>query len=190
MAQNNDLNFNSLPTFEKLFDDYYTMLCVIACDIVKNKQVAEELVDEVFVNLWFKRDSIQVYKSIRAYLIKSVQNRCFNWLEQSKHERLICTNEYEISIFDSIKWSDDYPLGNLLEKELQNVIQKSVEALPAQCKTIFLLNRDQELTYQEISIQLNISVNTVKTQMKIALSKLRDALQDYLPLLLFLIISR
>jgi RNA polymerase sigma-70 factor, ECF subfamily len=190
MPENKELRLTSLSTFEKLFDDYYIILCVIACDIVKSKNLAEEIVDEVFISLWQKRESILIYKSIRAYLVKSVQNRCFNWLEQTKTERSILTNINEISVYDAIRWSDDYPLGNLLEKELQKIIQQSINALPEQCRNIFLLSRDKELTYEEISIQLNISVNTVKTQMKIALSKLREALKDYLPLLLLLIMAK
>jgi RNA polymerase sigma-70 factor, ECF subfamily len=190
MSENNELRLSSLSAFEKLFDDYYIILCVIARDIVKNKRIAEEIVDEVFVDLWLKRDSILIYKSIRAYLVKSVHNRCFNWLEQTKTERLILTNKNEISVYDAIKWSDDYPLGKLLEKELQKIIQESIDDLPKQCRNIFLLSRDNELTYEGISSELNISVNTVKTQIKIALSKLRLALHDYLPLLLLLIIFK
>lgn len=190
MPDNTEIRLNSLSAFEKLFDDYYAMLCLIAGDILKNKQLAEEIVDEVYVTLWQKRDSIQINKSIRAYLVKSVQNRCFNWLDQTKTERLLFSNSVETSQYDSIRWSDDYPLGNLLEQELQKVIQESVESLPEQCRTVFLLSRDRELTYDEIAAHLNISVNTVKTQMKIALSKLREALQEYLPVLLLFILSK
>jgi RNA polymerase sigma-70 factor, ECF subfamily len=184
MLGNKGLQLASLNTFKKLFDDYYSMLCLVAYDIIKNKQLAEEIVDEVFINLWLKRESIEVYKSIRAYLVKSVQNRCINWLAQTKAERLLTDNTFDVNSYDFVNWSEDYPLGNLLIKELQGKIEESIKTLPDQCRNIFLLSRNGELSYEEIASQLSISVNTVKTQMKIALSKLRDSLRDYLPLFL------
>ncbi|MDD4192880.1 MAG: RNA polymerase sigma-70 factor [Mangrovibacterium sp.] len=183
-------SFNALVPFEELFDKYYAMLCLIACDLVKNKQLAEEIVDEVFVHLWLKRESIDIQKSIRAYLIKSVQNRCMDWFQQTKAERLIIDNKFDISDHDMIRWSDDYPLGNLLVRELEDIVSQSIAALPERCREIFLLSRNEELTYEEIASKLSITINTVKTQMKIALSKLREALSDYLPIISSLVIQQ
>jgi RNA polymerase sigma-70 factor, ECF subfamily len=190
MPESEDLRLTSLSTFEKLFDNYYSMLCLVAYDMVKNKQLAEEIVDEVFVVLWQKRESIIIYKSIRAYLVKSVQNSCNNWFEHTKTERSVITNKFDVSTYDLLRWSDDYPLGNLLVKELQKKIDESIEALPDQCRKIFLLSRNEELNYEEIANRLSITVNTVKTQIKIALSKLREALQDYLPLILLFVFCK
>jgi len=187
MPEDEGFRINNLTTFRKLFDDHYSMLCLVAFDMIKNKQLAEEIVDEVFMNLWLKRESLEINKSIRAYLIKSVQNRCINWLEETKKERLVMDHKFDIYKYDLVKWSDDYPLGNLLTNELQEKIDESIKALPDQCKNIFLLSRNEGLNYEEIASQLSISVNTVKTQMKIALSRLRESLQEYLPLILFLI---
>jgi len=190
MTENKDLRLTSLRTFEKLFEQYYSMLCLVAYDLIKSKHIAEEIVDEVYINLWQKREQIEINKSIRAYLVKSVQNRCYNWFEQTKTERLVMTREKDISSFEPILWGDDYPLGKILEAELRNSINTAIDNLPEQCRAIFLLSRNKELTYEEISTKLSISVNTVKTQMKIALAKLREALKDYLPILLLLFSTR
>jgi RNA polymerase sigma-70 factor (ECF subfamily) len=80
-------------------------------------------------------------------------------------------------------------LGCLYEKELASLIQEAVKSLPEQCRKIFLLSRDEELTYEEISQRLNISVNTIKTQIKIALAKLREWLKDYLPALILALLN-
>lgn len=184
MDESPTLRLNSLNTFEKLFDSYYSMLCLVAYDMVKSKHLAEEIVDDVFFNLWQKRESIEINKSIRAYLVRSVKNRSLNWLEQTKTERMVMANAHDISIYDEILWDNEYPLGNLLEKELRVKVADAIETLPEQCRKIFLLNRDGELTYEEIAQKLSISANTVKTQIKIALSKLREALGEYLPFLL------
>jgi RNA polymerase sigma-70 factor, ECF subfamily len=187
MLENDGFRITSLTTFKKFFDDYYSMLCLVAFDMIKNKQLAEEIVDEVFLNLWLKRESLEINKSVRAYLIKSVQNRCINWLEETKKERSVIDYKFDIYKYDLVKWSEDYPLGNLLTKELQKKIDESIEALPDQCRNIFLLSRNQGLNYEEIASRLSISINTVKTLMKLALSKLRESLQEYLPLILFIL---
>lgn len=190
MNQEQDLRLNSLATFEKLFNNYYSMLCLVAYDLVKSRHLAEEIVDEVFVAVWQKRDEIKINQSIRAYLVKSVKNRCINWFEQTKAERMVMTNVADISVYDSILWNDDYPLGKLLEQELRNSINESIDALPEHCRQIYQLSRNEDLTYEEIASRLNISVNTVKTQMKIALAQLRKALNDYLPFLFVCFFNR
>lgn len=181
-------NDGNLRIFKSYFDDYYSMLCLVACDMVRSKQLAEEIVDEVFLNLWSKSETLNTINSVRAYLIKSVQNRCINWLEETKRERLIIDHKFDIYKYDLVKWSEDYPLGNLLTAELQKKVDESVAVLPDQCRNIFLLSRNEGLNYEGIASRLSISVNTVKTQMKIALSKLRESLQEYLPLLIFLLL--
>lgn len=190
MSESLDFRLNSLTTFEKLFDSYYSMLCLVAYDMVKNKHLAEEIVDDVFFNLWQKRNSIEINKSIRAYLVRSVKNRSINWLEQTKTERLLMATATDISTYEEILWDNNYPLGNLLEKELRSSINESINALPEQCRKIFLLNRNDDLTYEEIAEKLSISVNTIKTQMKIALAKLRESLSDYLPMLFMILMGK
>lgn len=174
----------NLSDFSKLYSDYYVLLCTIADQYLKDKYLAEEVVGEVFLNYWEKYNNITISTSVKAYLVRSVQNRCLNYLEHSKvKERLKQKIETESAML-GIAESNDYPLGSLYEMELTTLIKQAMNSLPEQCRKIFLLSRDEELTYEEISQQLNISVNTIKTQIKIALSKLRERLKDYLPALI------
>ncbi len=174
----------NLSDFSKLYSDYYVLLCTIADQYLKDKYLAEEVVGEVFLNYWEKYNNITISTSVKAYLVRSVQNRCLNYIEHSKVEkRLKQTIETESAMLN-IAESNDYPLGSLYEVELTSLIKQAMNSLPEQCLKIFLLSRDEELTYEEISQRLNISVNTIKTQIKIALSKLRESLKDYLPALI------
>ena len=169
-----------LSAYESLFHDYYVMLSIIAKSFVKNNELAEELVNDVFVKIWERREFFLINTSLRAYLAKSVQNRCINYLRQNRKKTNLREPLTENMNYEMLRWSDDYPLDKLMEKELADDIEKSVAKLPERCRQIFLLSRDKGLQYDQIAENLNISVNTVKAQMKIALSKLREYLREYL----------
>lgn len=177
---NDGVSKGNLEDFSNLYSNYYVLLCTIADKYLKDKYLAEEIVGDVFLKYWEKYNEIIITTSVKAYLVRSVQNRCINYLEHNKVKQKI---ENESTLF-GLAESDDYPLGSLYEKELASLINQAMNALPEQCRKIFLLSRDEELTYEEISQRLNISVNTIKTQIKIALSKLREWLKDYLPALM------
>jgi RNA polymerase sigma-70 factor, ECF subfamily len=170
--------------FSRLYNDYYVLLCTIADQYLKDKFLAEEVVGDVFLHYWEKYDEITITTSCKAYLVRAVQNRCLNHIEHGKVEEKIKQKIETESTLLGLAESSDYPLGSLYEKELASLIYQSMNSLPDQCRKIFMLSRDEGLTYEEISQKLNISVNTTKTQMKIALSKLRGLLKDYLPVIL------
>jgi RNA polymerase sigma-70 factor, ECF subfamily len=172
------IRMGDLTTFEQLFNDYYNYLCYVAIEFVKEKHIAEEIVSDVFFALWEKRESIQINISLSAYLIRAVKNRCINYSLHCKAEQRFKQTITERLIQNSS--TDGYPMGGLITNELTVLIKKSIDNLPEQCRQVFLLSRDEELKYEEIAERLNISINTVKTQMKIALSKLRVSLKDYL----------
>ncbi len=179
----------TLDDFSKLYSDYYVLLCTIADHYLKDKYLAEEIVGDVFLNFWEKYNDITITSSLKAYLVRAVQNRCVNYIEHLKVEQKIKQKIEAESVLLGLAESSDYPLGCLYEKELASLIQEAVKSLPEQCRKIFLLSRDEELTYEEISQRLNISVNTIKTQIKIALAKLREWLKDYLPALILALLN-
>jgi RNA polymerase sigma-70 factor (ECF subfamily) len=180
-----DLQHGDLFAFEKLYEKYYTFLCLIAGQIVKNPDDAEEIVSDVFVKLWSLKEKPEITTSIKAYLIRAVRNTSLNYLERSK-----ISNKLSESINNAdlqlLAWDSDYPLGQLYEKEVLEILDQGINKLPDNCREIFLLSRNEDLKYSDIAVKQGISVNTVKTQMKIALSRLRDSLKDYLAILLIL----
>lgn len=181
----NGIRIGNLNTFEELFNNYYNYLCFVAFGFVKEKYIAEEIVSDVFFTLWKKRDTIQINTSISAYLIRSVKNRCINYRQQCKSEQRF--NQAITEKMNQYSSYDEYPIRGLLINELSALIFKSIDNLPEQCRQTFLLSRDKNMKYEEIAQQLNISINTVKTQMKIALSKLRVSLKDYMVIIFFFI---
>ena len=175
--------------FRDLFGLYYVPLCYYARKFKLDTNEAEEVVQRIFLKLWENRDRILVEKSISAYLYQSVRNQSINFLKQKlvssknqkKYERkLRCAN-----LFDVI--SEENGSSVLLAQELEGQINSAIEALPEKCREIFLLSRKDNLSIKEIAEKLNISVNTVQTQISIALAKLRNILSPYITVLIIVI---
>lgn len=174
--------------FEKLFKTHYRNLCLFAEFYVREKVMAEEIVGNFFLKFWEKRKDIDIKGSVKSYFYKSTYNQCIKYLEHLKvmkkyetYARNMLENKELLS-----PSSENYPLANLISKEIVNDIEKAIAGLPEKCREIFCLCRFDEMSYQDVSVKLNISVNTVRTQMSRALSKLRESLKDYLPILLLL----
>lgn len=169
--------------FESLFNAYYSQLFNYAREILKDRDAAEEVVEDSFLRLWENRGHIHIETSIRAYLYRSVYNRCLNHLKHLKVRdkyRLYFTHhvtnpEYEAS------YSFDFPLSRLVNKELEKMIGEAIGKLPSRCREIFIMSRVEEMKHEKIAEKLGISQNTVKTQISRALSKLREELKEAFP---------
>ena len=170
--------------FSRLFDDYYTALCFFANKYLSDMDGARSLVQQVFIDLWMKREKIFVNYSVKSYLYKTVKNRCIDVLRKE-------INSSEIS--ESIENMNHTPFRDLVEEaELNERINASVNQLPEKCREIFMLCRFEGLQYSEIAERLGISVKTVEMQMGIALKKLRKCLSDYqmINLLVFILAKK
>ena len=167
--------------FEVLFREYYPRLCGFANKFIANSAESEEIVQEVFLNIWKKRDQLNLSAEIKPYLFKSVQNLCFNFLEHRK----VVDNYYSVIEVVYKNHAEDFnTYESVLYAEFQTKADAAIEALPDQCRKIFQLSRQDGLKYHEIAEKLGISVKTVETQMSRALSKLKIELKDYLAVLL------
>lgn len=175
-------------SFEILFNNYYKRLCAYAATFVYQNNLAEDIVSEVFLRMWEKRETINIHHSVSSYLFQSVKNSCINFLNREKN-RKYTVSENEVALLElKMKYpiSDKYPLMDLLGQELEKKIRDEIEKLPQQCRDIFVMSRIEELSHKEIAKKLEISENTVKVQIYRALSKLRVGLKDYLPLIFML----
>ncbi len=180
---------SDVQAYEILFKEYYKFLCSFAYGHVKQRHMAEEIVEEFFVDIWKNRQKLYITTSVRSYFISSIHNRCLNYLQREKPKFI---SAHDISyLIDKEGTVGDKLIAteapSLLINELENELAKAIEKLPKNCKEIFILSRYQDLSYEDISAKLYISVNTVKTQIKIALSKLREDLKDYIAVLLLII---
>lgn len=174
--------------FEHIFKSYYSNLCIFAEHYVKEKHMAEEIVGNVFLNLWEKRNIIQINGSFKSYIYGSVHNHSIKYLEHLKV--MLKYKDYAENVLknkEMLAPSSGYPLANLISKEVTGEIEKAINDLPEKCKEVFCLSRFEDMSYEEISKKLNISLNTVRTQITRALQKLRETLKDHLPLYIIIL---
>lgn len=157
--------------FSELFDGYYSALCLFASKYLYDLDLSRSLVQQVFIDLWMKREKISISTSAKSYLYTAVKNRCIDVLRKEK---------VTTAISETVENFNQTPFRNFIEEaELADRINTSINQLPEKCRKIFLLCRFEGLKYSEIAEKLGISVKTVEMQMGIALKKLRDRLSDY-----------
>ncbi len=181
----------NILAFEKLFKTYYKNLCLFAEYYVREKTMAEEIVGSFFLKLWEKRKNIEIKDSVKSYFYKSIHNQSLKYLEHLK-----VMKKYEdyartmLEMKELLSYSsENHPLANLISREIVQDIEKAVNRLPEKCREVFCLCRFENMSYEDIAGKLNISVNTVRTQMSRALAKLRESLKDYLPLFLLILFN-
>ena len=175
--------------FRFIFDKYYDFLCMVADSYLRDEYISETIVGDIIYNLWEIKDNIDIKYFLRSYLVRSVKNRCINYLQQEYIQREISINQYEdkAAIEELFFIENKHPLESLLEQELENKINSIINELSPECRAVFKMSRFDGMKYEEIASELNISVNTVKYHMKNALGKLRLELKDYiLSILVFL----
>jgi len=172
-----------------IFERYYESLCLYAESILKNHQIAEEIVEDIFIHIWVHASETPIVDSVRNYLFRSTHNNCLKYLNKLKTERKIFDNkDYTFTDHEILhSLQVNYPIADMIAAELEIKAAEILEALPGQCKEIYALNRFENLSYAEIAAKFNITVGTVKTQMSRAFQKFRQGLKEFLPLLLLFV---
>ncbi|MGD8780043.1 MAG: RNA polymerase sigma-70 factor [Ignavibacteria bacterium] len=170
-------------SYKVLFEKYYPALVRFVYLYVKDEDIAEELVQEFFVQFWIKREQIKINTSVKSYFYKALRNRALNYKRDEKDDLSINSDLHLIDDVQSKQYNDQLDL-QLLEAQ----VKSAVDSLPEKCKKIFRLSRENNLTYKEIAERMNISQKTVEAQVGIALKKLREKLQPIINSLISLIV--
>lgn len=168
-----------ISAFETIFNKFYVYLCLLSEHIVRNQHDAEEIVSDVFMKVWNIREKLEITTSLKAYLIRAVYNASLNHIESNKFRKEL-TQSISDSDSELLIWDNNYPLGQLFEKEILEALDQGINSLPDACRQVFILSRNENMKYSDIARSQGISVNTVKTQMKIAMLRLRETLKDFL----------
>jgi RNA polymerase sigma-70 factor (family 1) len=163
---------------EKAFTDLYghfsQKLYQFAKAITRSPEMAEEVIEDVFVNLWSNRRRMSAIDNLTVYLYVAVKNRSLNAVSK-KAAALVRSPFNELDI--EINYSSADPYSLLVTSEMMQKMRQAIEALPPRCKMVFKLVREDGLKYKEVSDILNISINTIDVQMAIAIKKICTAMQ-------------
>ncbi|MDR2680140.1 MAG: RNA polymerase sigma-70 factor [Tannerella sp.] len=165
--------------YKYLYDHHYAILCRIAYEFLKDDFLAQSVADDLIMHIYENRESLTITSPIRTYLVRAVKNRCINHLQLEREKKEISFSALEKPCPD-LPDADEYPLANLIEREMEDEVKNAVNKLPAECRVVFEKSRFEGKSYQEIASDLNISVNTVKYHIKNALATLRKNLAEYL----------
>ena len=168
--------------FSDIYITYYSKLIRFAKEYVGINEDAENIVQDIFLRIWERQDTIHLIENMNAYLFRLVKNKCLDYLKYKlsteKYNKTI-QDAFEVEMSLKIQSLDRFEDSIVSGKNMEDIVNDAINSLPPKCREIFLLSRVEGLKYREISEKFNISVNTVENQMGIALKKLRIKLKDY-----------
>lgn len=159
--------------FKDLYRQYFVKLYRFATSLVHCNETAEEIVHDVLINLWKKRNTFTEIENLNTYLYVSVKNLSLNHL---RNERKYLYEDIE-TIFNENSYITVDPESVMISKEGVNTLNGFINNLPARCKLIFRLIKEDGLKYKEVAVLLNLSVKTVENQLAIALKKISESIQ-------------
>jgi RNA polymerase sigma-70 factor (ECF subfamily) len=170
--------------FEILFKEYFKPLSVYAKKYLNDLDLAQDLVQEVFVKFYEQRTTLTVHTSVKALLYQSVKNRCLDYIRSQQTRTAHHDNILHLSGGNDID-AVDY----MEQVELEERVYKAIADLPEQCQLIFKLSRLEGKRNQEIADELNLSKRTVETQISNALKRLRKDIFSYIKLLIVMVLG-
>lgn len=167
--------------FNVMYGLYRPKLFVIVNSYIPSREDAEEIVHDVLVKLWVKKEALKIHSNFTAYVYSMTRNACLDYLRTRKN-RL----SKEMTLEQQEFWLNhgalaDDAASTILSEELETLVDAAIGQLPEKCKRVFVKSRMEGLSHQEISKQLQISPKTVENHITRALTQFRVALKDYLP---------
>ncbi len=158
--------------FELIYKKYYVILYHIIIKMTGDKVVTEDIIHDVFIKIWNQRKKLNIHGSVKSYLIKSCINTTINFLNHQQNKNEIPLEEYALTDIDN---NDTYQ--DTLDKQyIKKRMRQEINHLPTMCKTVFILNRFEKMSYKEIAKYLGISVKTVDNHLWKAVTHLRKKL--------------
>lgn len=177
--------------FENIYIAHYSRMKRFAQEYVIREEEAENIVQDVFLDLWEQNFLLLSHTNLFAYLFTAVKSKCIDFL---RHKTVVQKTQDKLQYdyiealqmkFHSLEAFDEQLFS---EPDIETIIQNAIDSLPKKCREIFVLNKIEGKKQKIIAQELNISINTVESQMAIAYKKLKELLKDYIPLLIFLFI--
>jgi RNA polymerase sigma-70 factor (ECF subfamily) len=160
--------------FRELYEDYQGRIFLFAYRFTKSKEAAEEIVQEVFVKLWEKREQIRIEKNFAGYLFRVTRNLIIDGLKRAALDKKV-----QQRIYSHMQVLRNPVADELLSKEMERLHQQAINALSEQRRAVYLLSREEELSYAEIAEKLGISKNTVRNHIVSALESIREHLSNH-----------
>ena len=168
---------DSSKAMKRLFDMFYKPLCNYAMRYVVSMPVAEEIASDVMYKIWKNRHSGYRAETFREYLFTATRNTALNHLKQQQNRKNLA-ERWADQLRDEL--IEETPLDEMIAEETQSKLNSLIETLPEQCRKAFMMSRMEDMSYEDIAVQMGISTNTVKYHIKTALQKIRAGMDGLL----------
>jgi RNA polymerase sigma-70 factor (family 1) len=159
--------------YKKLFFHFFLPLKSFSYSILKSRELAEEIVSDLFVEIWAKRKTLVEIENLKTYLYVSTRNNSLRKLHQTQKTKAISLDSLEVELASVNLNAEDALISNETIKKVETII----EGLPPQCKLIFKLAKEDKLKYKEIAELLSISIKTIDNQIATALKRIATAIK-------------
>lgn len=168
---------DDVASFDFIYEKYFTKLYATAYKRLQNRELTEEVVQDLFISIWERRKELKITTSINSYLFSSVK-----YLIIAQYKQNILFEKYVSNTINSHSANDNFTEQNINFNELNEAYKNALKRLPDRCREVFVLKRTG-LSLREISEKLDISEKTVENQMTKALKFLKENLKDYTSLM-------
>ena len=176
--------------FEEFYTTWYSRVVCFAREYVISDVDAENIVQDVFLDLYERYYVLDQHIVPISYLFTCVKNRCIDHLRRQMLEREATKKiqgEFEFTLRMKLDSLEDFNTAILAENSIEDLLNKALQALPEKCRQIFVMSKLDGKKQKQIAEELHISINTVEAQMSVAYKKLRDELKSYSLFLFFII---
>lgn len=177
-----NLSMGNSSALRQLYDKYAPTVYRFVFSVLKNSHDSEEITQMVFIKIWDIRTTLRNDTNLTSFLLTIARNSSYNFLKHKYKEKLMF-EKMELSLKDKASGLVD---NSLIEKDLNDLLNGLIEKLPQKRREVFVLNRFKGLSYKEIAIKLEISENTVDTQMRKALQFIKENLANEISISIFI----
>lgn len=152
----------------ELYNKFWQSLFVSSYNVLKNKELCEDIIQDIFMNIWHNREKLEINISLKGYMYACARYQVFNQFKKNK-------DKIHVELFEDLdkRFQCSTPETQLMHEELLNQINSIVEALPEKCQLVYKLSREEQLSHKEIAERLEISTKTVENHITKALHVIR-----------------
>ena len=169
------LRFGNEAAFRQIFDRHYPLLLSDIYRLIPDEGTCKDLAQELFVELWNKREQLDIHTSLRAYLRRAAVNKALNYIKATRRVQL--DDAEDLGHLPDLSESDVQKRQH--QDTLEDALHTAIDALPEKCRLVFNLSRFEQLSHREIAEKLGISVKTIENQITKAMKMLRDAMKNH-----------
>lgn len=169
----------------ELYNSFWQSLYVSSYNVIKDKELCEDIIQDIFMNIWHNREKLEIHISLKGYMYACARYQVFNHLKKNK-------DKIHVELFDDLekRFQHSTPETEMMHDELVQQINLIIETLPEKCQMVYKLSREEQLSHKEIAERLNISTKTVENHITKALQVIRLSMGSTASIAMVLWLSR